>query len=90
MANFYSRELSIIKNMHLSTLNLGLWWESDIIDVLKFLHYDVGMSEQMMRDFVVSPPQCSLCPADMEEGDECTHDWRTRNKPAQGIFLLSA
>jgi hypothetical protein len=77
-----------MKHMRLSTLNLGLWWEGDPVDVLKFLHYSMGMSETMIRNLVVSPDVCSDCPVDMPDAVECTHDWRMRNKAALGLLCF--
>ena len=81
----YNRELSIVRNIHLSTLNIGLWWESDIIDVLRLLHYQCGMPSHMIENEVVSPPSNSAI-----DDEKVDTDWRSRNKAATGLLNQTA
>jgi hypothetical protein len=81
------RELSIVKNIFASTLNLGLWWESESIDVLNFLHYKCGMPAEMMRQHIIEPAAAEQDPTDESENQ---NDWREFNKAPQGVTYQTA
>lgn len=83
------RELSIIKNLYISTLNLGLWWESDSIDVLMFLHYKCGMPAEMVRTHIIDPAAAADNNGDQDLEQEPT-DWREFNKSPHGVTYQTA
>ena len=73
--------------MYLSTLNIGLWWESDIIYALRLLHYQCGMPAAMMSNDIVNPPPGAN---DIENVENAEIDWRSRNKAPSGLLNQSA
>ena len=79
------RELSIVKNFFASTINLGLWWESDSIDVLNFLHYKCGMPAQMIRQHIIEPAAVNN-----NDDNDIQNDWREFNKAPQGVTYQTA
>ena len=83
------RELSIIRNLAQSTLNLGLWWESDSLEILRFLHYKCGMPEHMIRQHIIDPAAPPPVAQDVDQ-PEIKNDWRAFNKPSQGITYQTA
>ena len=76
-------------NMHLSTLNIGLWWESDIIDALRLLHYQCGMPASMIiTDIINNPPPAGA--ANENDVENAEIDWRSRNKATSGLLNQTA
>ena len=87
------RELSIIKNLAPSTLNLGLWWESDPVEVLRFLHYKCGMPAALIRQHIMDPVVPPPVAQDVVNDDQLVpeiHDWRAYNKAELGITYQTA
>ena len=54
-SNMFIRQVSIVKNIHLSTLHLGLWWEGgEIVEILRTLLYDLGMPAERLQQIIVT------------------------------------
>ena len=83
------RELSIVRNLFASTLNLGLWWESDPVDVLNFLHYKCGMPAEMIRQHIIEPAAAEADNND-DQAQDIQNDWREYNKAPLGVTYQTA
>jgi hypothetical protein len=73
-----------------STLNLGIWWESDSVEILRFLHYKCGMPEDMIRHHIIDPAAPPPAEAEGDQPNGPQIDWRAHNKPPLGITYQSA
>ena len=70
-----------MKNLHLSTINLGLWWEGvDIVDVLRTLLYELGMPAERLKEIIRTES-----PEQDDAGSTVVADWRTVEKHKSGL-----